>query len=59
MASAEENKTLANETAEELLTAIKAQAKQWTRPDQLKELAEAYATVKEAMPRAAGRARGA
>jgi hypothetical protein len=58
MATADENVTLAIDTAEALLSAIKAQADKWTAPSDLKAMAEAYGTVREAMPKPKGRVVG-
>lgn len=54
--SGENLSDLASETAAVLLNAIKAGAEQYTTPGCLEQLANAYATVREAAPRRSGRA---
>jgi len=49
MATPEQNHELAVETAEAILTTMKAQAGRWTNPSDLKALAEGYATLVDAM----------
>lgn len=59
MADPQNNLQLAHETAEALLTAIKAEAPSAASrsSDGLRSLAEAYALVREAMPKPPGRVR--
>jgi len=57
MTTADENMELATEVAGVLLTKIKASAQMTETQAYLKELAEAYAVVRGAMPRPARRGR--
>lgn len=58
MATDQDNRQLSTDAANAILTAITEQADHWTNPDHLKHLAEAYATVVGAMPRATPQGRG-
>lgn len=57
MATDAENRTLSTEVANVLLQSITLSAENYGHPDGLKALAEAYATVREAMPKASGSGR--
>lgn len=58
MATPDDNHVLATDVANALLARINESAQSYSHPDGLKALAEAYATVKEAMPRKTGGGRG-